>query len=102
MDSDAWWEEEEDETLQDTGTELHRQYRIFNVHREDGDIVLLNFSEEGGYFPDYTAELVGNGDLEDWEVNTEDGTLAEVSIEPGYSSRYELASRLQGSYEEKL
>ncbi|MFB6241690.1 MAG: hypothetical protein ABEJ36_02700 [Candidatus Nanosalina sp.] len=102
MTTDAWWEEEDDEVLQSDGGDLHRRYRIFNVEREDGGIVLLNFSEDGGYFPDYTAELVGNGDLEEWEINTEDGPLEEISVEPDYAGRYELASRLQTSYEENL
>ena len=55
--------EEEDDTPSKKGKEsdsIHMRYKIFHQECEGGDIKVLNFSEEGGYFPDYTANLIGN------------------------------------------
>jgi hypothetical protein len=100
MSQGAWWEEDEEDGPETPESISSSPYKFFNTEDEGGDIVLLNFSESGGYFPDYTAELVENGETEIWEVNTEEGSLEQVSIEPDYVDRYELASKLQESYEE--
>ncbi|MFB6116765.1 MAG: hypothetical protein ABEK10_04625 [Candidatus Nanosalina sp.] len=95
--------EEEDDSQEEKQFERKQRYKIFRKETLDEEIVLLNFSEHSGYFPDYTAErLKSEGGTELWEVNTEERSVEEVSIESDYGGRHELASKLQAAYEENL
>ena len=95
--------EEEEESQEKNRRQRKKRYRIFREETLEEEIVLLNFSEEDGYFPDYTAERLGSeGGEELWEVNTEERPVEEVSIKRNYDGRHELASKLQSAYEEAL
>lgn len=95
--------EEDDNSQDERQWERRQRYKIFRKETREDEIVLLNFSEDSGYFPDYAAErLDSEENTEIWGINTEGRPVEEVSIHNDYDGRHELASKLQSAYEEAI